>query len=117
MLKLLTRTLVIFAWLALSLVGVASADVVEDLVFEPIEAGAADSTGVPDIENPVENTLMPTPRVGLQHEIGQTGTVGPALLISGGRFSPIAPEILLRVSLQRSRPPNLSAPFLSPLRI
>lgn len=117
MLKLFTRTLVVFAWLALALVGVASADVVEDMVFEPMEAEAGEGAELPDIENPVENTLMPTPKVSLQHEIGWTGTVGPALLVASARRALIAPEFLPGISVQRSRSPNLAAPLLPPLRI
>jgi hypothetical protein len=117
MLKRVTRTLVVFTWLALALAGIASADVVEDLVFEPMEAETADGAELPDIENPVENTLMPTSKIGLQHHISGTGAIGPALLMSSMRPVPIAQEILPRVSPQRWRPPTLSSALLSPLRI
>jgi len=53
--------LALLSWLAILLVAMASADVVEDLVFEPLEAQAAGSS-VPqqDLENPAENVTLPS---------------------------------------------------------
>ena len=53
------NSLFALSWLAILLAATASADVVEDLVFEPFEANAAESPlPQPDLEDPAENATV-----------------------------------------------------------
>ena len=112
---------VLFAlsWLAIFLAATASADVVEDLVFEPFEAETADSS-LPqqDLEDPAENATVRSvsghvPDVKTAgHGVGFAGSTGglgalPSVLL----FS----ELLVGAS-GHTVPPSLAG-FLPPLRI
>jgi len=111
----LLRTL---SWLTILLAATASADVVEDLVFEASEAETAESS-LPqqDIEDPGEN--MTVPSVGghvpdaktAGHGSGIVGSVGLEALPSVFLF----PQFVVAPS-NRTLPP-LSGRFLPPLRI
>jgi len=111
----LLRTL---SWLAILLAATASADVVEDLVFEPLEAETAESS-LPqqNVEDPAEN--MTVPSVGghvpdaktAGHGFGFVGFGGLEALPSALLFS----QLVVAPS-NRTLPP-LSVRFLPPLRI
>ncbi|MBI5855949.1 MAG: hypothetical protein HZB35_12145 [Nitrospirae bacterium] len=47
-------------WVALALSGVAASDVVEDLLEQASSADVAQAGGLPEVENPVENALIPS---------------------------------------------------------
>jgi len=110
------NSLFALSWLAILLAATASADVVEDLVFEPFEANAAESP-LP-LEDPAENATVRSvsghvpdvktagPGVGLAGSAG-----GLAALPSVPRFS----QLVVGTS-DHSVPPSLAG-FLPPLRI
>ena len=113
------NSLFALSWLAILLAATASADVVEDLVFEPLEANAAESPlPQPDLEDPAENATVRSvsghvpdvktagPGVGLAGSAG-----GLAALPSVPRFS----QLVVGTS-DHSVPPSLAG-FLPPLRI
>ncbi len=111
----LLRTL---SWLAILLAATASADVVEDLVFEPLEAETAESS-LPqqDVEDPAEN--MTVPSVG--GHVPGAKTAGHGFGIVGSDGLEALPSVLLFsqfvVAPSNRTLPSLSVRFLPPLRI
>lgn len=109
----------ILSWLAIFLAATASADVVEDLVFEPFEAEAAESSPPrQDIENPAENATVPS--VG--GHVPDVKTAGHGFGFAGSADGIVALSSVFLVSrlvvatFNRTLPP-LSARLLPPLRI
>jgi hypothetical protein len=118
-LRYTTSLRIAFVWVALALSGVAASDVVEDLLEQASSADVAQTGGLPEVENPVENALIPSDG-GIQSPDGALhGTVHRAsfpLLLSSPTW-PVAeatgrgdPSLPIFVSRQCS----VSAP---PLRI
>lgn len=107
------------SWLAILLSAIASADVVEDLVFEPFEVEAAESS-LPqqDLEDPAENATVRSvgsavPNVkAASHAAGFAGSAG-ALMALPSSFVISHPV----VANSGHTIPGSSAGFLRPLRI
>lgn len=107
------------SWLAILLAATASADVVEDLVFEPFEANAAESPlPQPDLEDPAENVTVRS--VG--EHVPDVRTAGFGVGFAGSAGGLVAlPSALLFSQLvvgtsDHTVPPSLAG-FLPPLRI
>ncbi len=109
----------VLSWLAILLAATASADVVEDLVFEPFEAAAAESS-LPhqNLENPAENATLPSigdhvPDVKTaSHGIGFAGSAGGLVALPSVL---IVSQLVVAPSHRTLRP--ISAGVLPPLRI
>ncbi len=109
----------VLSWLAILLAATASADVVEDLVFEPFEAEAAGSS-LPqhDLEDPAENATVPSvgghvPDVKMTgHGFGLAGSAGGLVALSSVLLFSL---LVIDPSDRTLRP--LSAHLLAPLRI
>ncbi|MGH7168311.1 MAG: hypothetical protein ACREII_07220 [Nitrospiraceae bacterium] len=107
------------SWLAILLAATASADVVEDLVFEPFEAEAAESS-LPqqDLEDPAENATVRSvggsvPDVKTTgHGVGFAGSAG-GLMPFPSRF--VFSQLIVANS-DHTVSPSLAG-FLPPLRI
>src|SRR5213594_3634747 len=82
------NSLFALSWLAILLAATASADVVEDLVFEPFEANAAESPlPQPDLEDPAENATVPS----VSGHVPDVKTAGPGVGLAGsaGGLAPL----------------------------
>ena len=109
----------LFIWLALALTVVAAADVVEDVVVEAAEAAEVAGDALPEVENPVENVLVPSHGTGLSS----------AGALSAGVLSPsvtephpvsVVPDLLPAHAPDRAPPPRLrssSGLTILPLRL
>jgi len=113
------NSLFALSWLAILLAATASADVVEDLVFEPFEANAAESP-LPqqDLEDPAENVTVRS--VG--GHVPDVKTAGPGVGLAGsaGGLAALPSALLfsqLVVGTSHHTVPPSSAGFLPPLRI
>lgn len=109
----------VLSWLAILLAATASADVVEDLVFEPFGAEAAESS-LPqqELEDPAENATMPS--VG--GHVPSVKTAGHGFGFTGSADGLVAlPSVLLFsqlvVATSYRTLPSSSARLLPPLRI
>jgi hypothetical protein len=113
------NSLFALSWLAILLAATASADVVEDLVFEPFEANAAESP-LPqqDLEDPAENATVRS--VG--GHVPDVKTAGPGVGLAGsaGGLVALPSALLFSQSVvgtsDHAVPPSLAG-FLPPLRI
>lgn len=109
----------VISWLAILLAATASADVVEDLVFEPFETEAAESSPLQqNLEDPAEN--MTVPSVG--GHVPDLKTAGHGCGFAGSAGGLVAlPSILLFSQLVVAPSdctlPPLSARLVLPLRI
>lgn len=113
------NSLFALSWLAILLAATASADVVEDLVFEPFETNAAESP-LPqqDLEDPAENATVRS--VGGHVPGVKTAAYGVGFAGSAGWLAAL-PSALLFSQLvvgtsDHSVSPSLAG-FLPPLRI
>ena len=78
------NSLFALSWLAILLAATASADVVEDLVFEPFEANAAESPlPQPDLEDPAENATVRS----VSGHVPDVKTAGPGVLFTSRKRS------------------------------
>ena len=107
------------SWLAILLAATASADVVEDLVFEPFEASAAESPlPQPDLEDPAENATVRS--VGGHGPDVKTAWSGVGLAGSAGglvTLPSVLPFSQLVAGTSDLAVPHSLAGFLPPLRI
>ena len=113
------NTLIALSWLAILLAATASADVVEDLVFEPFEAEAAESS-LPqqDLEDPAENATLRS----LGGSVPDVKTSGPVVSVVGsaGGLEALSSMRLPFERLVRTcdyTPLSSSTGLLPPLRI
>ena len=107
------------SWLAILLAATASADVVEDLVFEPFEAEAAESS-LPqqDLEDPAENATVRSvggsvPNLKMIGHAAVFAESADGLMPFPARF--VFAQLIAANSDHAT--PASSASFLTPLRI
>jgi hypothetical protein len=104
-----------FVWLALILTGVAVGDVVEDLVVEAAGLGEQASRQSPEVENPVENILVPSQ--GADQLLGAAKALGCSIAPTfPSQPGPSPIEAVALGCAQRSPPGHLiPLPLSSPL--
>ncbi len=114
-----SRFLRALSWLALLLAATASADVVEDLVFEFLEAEAAELPFPPDdLKGPVENTTVPS--VGSEAPRAKTAGMSQRLVDADNDLTGLFSFNLSShsvVPVDGRVTPRSSVPCLPPLRV
>ena len=111
--------LLALSWLAIFLAATTSADVVEDLVFEPFEAEAAESS-LPqqDLEDPAENATVRS--VGASVPNLKMIVYAPVFAGLADGLMPFPSRFVFVQFIAANSnhtPPASSARFLTPLRI
>ena len=109
----------LFVWLALTLTVVAAADFVEDLVLEAAEAAEVAGDALPEVENPVENALIPSHGGELTSaEMPAAGSLSPSPVEPHPVWT--LPDLLPAHAPDRAPPPRLrssSGLTILPLRL